>query len=108
MISPDGEARTNLTVVLPTSMPQIIAPFVLGASFCGVLISITPGSRRRGAIWTKLASAIEGPLIGSVQYRRYGATGQTPKSQIGRPPRGMLQKPHSQEWLCYKVARCSA
>jgi len=36
--------------VLPTSTPQIIAPFVLGASFGGILISTMPGSRIRGAI----------------------------------------------------------
>src|SRR5215469_18494594 len=58
MISPDGEARTYFTVVLPTSMPQTIAPLALGRSLTGVLISITPVSRMRGAIWMKLPSAI--------------------------------------------------
>ena len=37
-----------MTVVLPTSTPQIIAPFALGASFSGVLISITPGIPHEG------------------------------------------------------------
>src|ERR1700733_13529039 len=59
MISPEGEQRAYLTVVLPTSMPQIMAPLGLGFSFSGVLISITPGSRMRGAIFTKLPSGIE-------------------------------------------------
>src|SRR5271169_1533739 len=90
MTSPDGEARTYLTVVLPTSTPQIIAPFWLGASFSGVLISIMPGSRMRGAILTKFPSAIKG------------------SSQVGQPLLAVLlanvrcrKNPHSQEWLCY-------
>ncbi len=37
MISPDAEARVYLPVVLPTSMPQILAPLAAGRIFSGSL-----------------------------------------------------------------------
>src|SRR6202022_4252230 len=67
--SPVGEARTYLQVVLPTSMPQIFAPLLLGRSAFGVVISMHPGGCKRGAIWTNLSSAMETPLPCPILFR---------------------------------------